>query len=170
MKTEQTVEAEGLNSQLPNRQSFSECPANLQGAGELCFSLWLEVIMCMQRIRENSVTCRLFVAGGSYGVNWLGRKHKNLKICNPESRCNLSSCCGLSEMCFNFETCWISSYRLNFLQTSNRTFDIPLTLSGAVVLRERLNYEEKTRYFVIVQANVSIDLLMAVYATDFGGF
>uniref|UniRef100_A0A8C3IVU8 Protocadherin related 15 n=1 Tax=Chrysemys picta bellii TaxID=8478 RepID=A0A8C3IVU8_CHRPI len=37
--------------------------------------------------------------------------------------------------------------------TSNRTFDIPLTLSGAVVLRERLNYEEKTRYFVIVQAN-----------------
>ncbi|NXR27047.1 PCD15 protein, partial [Cinclus mexicanus] len=38
-------------------------------------------------------------------------------------------------------------------QTSNRTFDIPLTLSGAVVLRERLNYEEKTRYFVIVQAN-----------------
>ncbi|XP_066474848.1 protocadherin-15 isoform X2 [Tiliqua scincoides] len=37
--------------------------------------------------------------------------------------------------------------------TSNGTFDIPLTLSGAVVLRERLNYEEKTRYFVIVQAN-----------------
>ncbi|XP_066047803.1 protocadherin-15 isoform X1 [Chamaea fasciata] len=38
-------------------------------------------------------------------------------------------------------------------KNSNRTFDIPLTLSGAVVLRERLNYEEKTRYFVIVQAN-----------------
>uniref|UniRef100_A0A8B9S7E8 Protocadherin-15 n=1 Tax=Apteryx owenii TaxID=8824 RepID=A0A8B9S7E8_APTOW len=38
-------------------------------------------------------------------------------------------------------------------KTSNRTFDIPLTLSGAVVLRERLNYEEKTRYYVIVQAN-----------------
>ncbi|XP_010119800.1 PREDICTED: protocadherin-15-like, partial [Chlamydotis macqueenii] len=38
-------------------------------------------------------------------------------------------------------------------KTSNKTFDIPLTLSGAVVLRERLNYEEKTRYFVIVQAN-----------------
>nr|XP_025953189.1 protocadherin-15 isoform X5 [Dromaius novaehollandiae] len=38
-------------------------------------------------------------------------------------------------------------------KTSNRTFDIPLTLSGAVVLRERLNYEDKTRYFVIVQAN-----------------
>uniref|UniRef100_W5MH39 Protocadherin-15 n=1 Tax=Lepisosteus oculatus TaxID=7918 RepID=W5MH39_LEPOC len=37
--------------------------------------------------------------------------------------------------------------------TSNRTFDIPLTLSGSVTLRERLNYEEKTRYFVIVQAN-----------------
>ncbi|XP_053548881.1 protocadherin-15 [Bombina bombina] len=37
--------------------------------------------------------------------------------------------------------------------TSNQTFDIPLTLSGTVVLRRRLNYEEKTRYFVIVQAN-----------------
>ncbi|XP_067858865.1 protocadherin-15b [Heptranchias perlo] len=36
---------------------------------------------------------------------------------------------------------------------SSRTFDIPLTLSGAVVLRRRLNYEEKTRYYVIVQAN-----------------
>uniref|UniRef100_A0A3B3QYP7 Protocadherin-15 n=1 Tax=Paramormyrops kingsleyae TaxID=1676925 RepID=A0A3B3QYP7_9TELE len=37
--------------------------------------------------------------------------------------------------------------------TANRTFDIPLTLSGAVVLRERLNYEETTRYLVIIQAN-----------------
>ncbi|XP_039627581.1 protocadherin-15b isoform X1 [Polypterus senegalus] len=37
--------------------------------------------------------------------------------------------------------------------TSNRTFEIPLTLSGAVTLRERLNYEETTRYFVIVQAS-----------------
>ncbi|XP_038629350.1 protocadherin-15b isoform X4 [Scyliorhinus canicula] len=36
---------------------------------------------------------------------------------------------------------------------SGRTFGIPLTLSGAVVLRKRLNYEEKTRYYVIVQAN-----------------
>ncbi|XP_068113953.1 protocadherin-15 [Hyperolius riggenbachi] len=36
---------------------------------------------------------------------------------------------------------------------SNQTFDIPLTLSGAVVLRRRLNYEEKTRYYIIVQAN-----------------
>ncbi|XP_069097078.1 protocadherin-15 [Pleurodeles waltl] len=36
---------------------------------------------------------------------------------------------------------------------SNQTFGIPLTLSGAVVLRRRLNYEEKTRFFVIVQAN-----------------
>lgn len=41
------------------------------------------------------------------------------------------------------------------LQTTNRTFDIPLTLFGAVVLRERLNYEEITRYLVIIQANVS---------------
>ncbi|KAG5262830.1 hypothetical protein AALO_G00279370 [Alosa alosa] len=36
---------------------------------------------------------------------------------------------------------------------TNRTFDIPLTLSGSVVLRERLNYEEITRYLVIIQAN-----------------
>lgn len=40
-------------------------------------------------------------------------------------------------------------------QTANRTFDIPLTLSGSMVLRERLNYEEITRYLVIIQANVS---------------
>ncbi|TRY94253.1 hypothetical protein DNTS_025322 [Danionella cerebrum] len=38
-------------------------------------------------------------------------------------------------------------------QTANRTFNIPLTLSGSVVLRERLNYEEITRYLVIIQAN-----------------
>ncbi|KAF3853613.1 hypothetical protein F7725_014301 [Dissostichus mawsoni] len=37
--------------------------------------------------------------------------------------------------------------------TTNRTFDIPLTLFGSVVLRERLNYEEITRYMVIIQAN-----------------
>jgi len=41
-------------------------------------------------------------------------------------------------------------------QTTNRTFNIPLTLSGSVVLRERLNYEEITRYLVIIQANVSL--------------
>lgn len=41
-------------------------------------------------------------------------------------------------------------------QTTNKTFDIPLTLSGSVVLRERLNYEEITRYLVIIQANVSL--------------
>ncbi|XP_076856743.1 protocadherin-15b isoform X2 [Brachyhypopomus gauderio] len=37
--------------------------------------------------------------------------------------------------------------------TANNTFGIPLTLSGSVVLKERLNYEEITRYLVIVQAN-----------------
>ncbi|XP_056286606.1 protocadherin-15-like [Pseudoliparis swirei] len=37
--------------------------------------------------------------------------------------------------------------------TTNRTFDIPLTLFGAVLLKERLNYEEITRYLVIIQAN-----------------
>lgn len=45
-------------------------------------------------------------------------------------------------------------------QTTNRTFDIPLTLFGAVVLRERLNYEEITRYLVIIQANVSVFALL----------
>ncbi|KAF7668920.1 hypothetical protein LDENG_00276180 [Lucifuga dentata] len=34
-----------------------------------------------------------------------------------------------------------------------KTFDIPLTMLGSVVLRERLNYEEITRYLVIIQAN-----------------
>ncbi|XP_060225350.1 protocadherin-15 isoform X1 [Meriones unguiculatus] len=37
--------------------------------------------------------------------------------------------------------------------TSNDTFEIPLMLTGNVVLRKRLNYEDKTRYYVIVQAN-----------------
>ncbi|XP_012506696.1 PREDICTED: protocadherin-15-like [Propithecus coquereli] len=37
--------------------------------------------------------------------------------------------------------------------TSNDTFEIPLMLTGNVVLRKRLNYEDKTRYFVIIQAN-----------------
>lgn len=46
--------------------------------------------------------------------------------------------------------------KVSSLQTANRTFDIPLTLSGSVVLRERLNYEEITRYLVIIQANVSL--------------
>uniref|UniRef100_A0A668AUC0 Protocadherin-15 n=1 Tax=Myripristis murdjan TaxID=586833 RepID=A0A668AUC0_9TELE len=36
---------------------------------------------------------------------------------------------------------------------ASKTFDIPLTLFGSVVLRERLNYEEITRYLVIIQAN-----------------
>ncbi|XP_065776051.1 protocadherin-15 isoform X6 [Muntiacus reevesi] len=37
--------------------------------------------------------------------------------------------------------------------TSNDTFEIPLMLTGNVVLRKRLNYEDKTRYFIIIQAN-----------------
>uniref|UniRef100_A0A286XM42 Protocadherin-15 n=1 Tax=Cavia porcellus TaxID=10141 RepID=A0A286XM42_CAVPO len=37
--------------------------------------------------------------------------------------------------------------------TSNDTFEIPLMLTGNVVLRKRLNYEDKTQYFVIIQAN-----------------
>uniref|UniRef100_A0A8C6WIB6 Protocadherin-related 15b n=1 Tax=Neogobius melanostomus TaxID=47308 RepID=A0A8C6WIB6_9GOBI len=36
---------------------------------------------------------------------------------------------------------------------SASTFDIPLTLFGSVVLRERLNYEEVTRYLIVIQAN-----------------
>lgn len=42
---------------------------------------------------------------------------------------------------------------------SNDTFEIPLMLTGNVVLRKRLNYEDKTRYYVIIQANVSAGLL-----------
>ncbi|XP_051925278.1 protocadherin-15-like isoform X2 [Hippocampus zosterae] len=37
--------------------------------------------------------------------------------------------------------------------TANGSFDIPLTLFGAVVLRERLNYEDKTRYLLVIRAN-----------------
>ncbi|KAJ8388237.1 hypothetical protein AAFF_G00136080 [Aldrovandia affinis] len=37
--------------------------------------------------------------------------------------------------------------------SSNRTFSIPLTLAGAVLLSERLNYEERTRYLIVVHAN-----------------
>ena len=33
-------------------------------------------------------------------------------------------------------------------------------LAGNVVLRKRLNYEDKTRYYVIIQANVSAGLLL----------
>lgn len=33
-------------------------------------------------------------------------------------------------------------------------------LTGNVVLRKRLNYEDKTRYYVIIQANVSAGLLL----------
>nr|XP_044993073.1 protocadherin-15 isoform X1 [Jaculus jaculus] len=36
---------------------------------------------------------------------------------------------------------------------SNDTFEIPLMLTGNVVLRKRLNYEDKTRYYIIIQAN-----------------
>ncbi|XP_033622508.1 protocadherin-15 isoform X2 [Fukomys damarensis] len=37
--------------------------------------------------------------------------------------------------------------------SSNDTFEIPLMLTGNVVLKKRLNYEDKARYFVLVQAN-----------------
>lgn len=46
-------------------------------------------------------------------------------------------------------------YRLVLFQTSNRTVSVANTLSGYITLAERLNYEEKTRYLVLVQANVS---------------
>ncbi|XP_046690042.1 protocadherin-15a isoform X6 [Silurus meridionalis] len=36
---------------------------------------------------------------------------------------------------------------------SNRTVQVASTLSGNIVLAERLNYEERTRYLIIVQAN-----------------
>ncbi|XP_039994772.1 protocadherin-15-like isoform X5 [Xiphias gladius] len=37
--------------------------------------------------------------------------------------------------------------------TSNRTVSVANTLSGHIILAERLNYEERTRYLVLVQAN-----------------
>ncbi|XP_037394710.1 protocadherin-15a isoform X2 [Pygocentrus nattereri] len=37
---------------------------------------------------------------------------------------------------------------------SNRTVRVASTLSGNIILAERLNYEERTRYLIIVQANV----------------
>nr|XP_023695501.1 protocadherin-15-like isoform X2 [Paramormyrops kingsleyae] len=36
---------------------------------------------------------------------------------------------------------------------SHRMFSIPLAVSGSVILRGRLNYEEKTRYLVLIEAN-----------------
>ncbi|XP_035387701.1 protocadherin-15a isoform X3 [Electrophorus electricus] len=36
---------------------------------------------------------------------------------------------------------------------SNRTVRVASALSGNIILAERLNYEERTRYFIIVQAN-----------------
>lgn len=44
---------------------------------------------------------------------------------------------------------------LSLFQASNRTVSVANTLSGHIILAERLNYEERTRYLVLVQANVS---------------
>eukprot|EP00064_Thunnus_orientalis_P000719 superscaffoldBa00000039_g720 len=38
-------------------------------------------------------------------------------------------------------------------EASNRTVSVANTLSGHIILAERLNYEERTRYLVLVQAN-----------------
>lgn len=59
---------------------------------------------------------------------------------------------------------------LYVFQTANRTFDIPLTLFGSVVLRERLNYEDITRYLVIIQANVSFSLPLLLFFFNLWGF
>uniref|UniRef100_H3C5U4 Protocadherin-related 15a n=1 Tax=Tetraodon nigroviridis TaxID=99883 RepID=H3C5U4_TETNG len=40
---------------------------------------------------------------------------------------------------------------------SNRTVSVGNTLSGYIILAERLNYEERTRYLVVVQANAEQD-------------
>lgn len=51
------------------------------------------------------------------------------------------------------------SYRIRSLclsQESNGTVSVANTLSGNIILAERLNYEERTRYLVVVQANVSV--------------
>lgn len=52
----------------------------------------------------------------------------------------------------------LPSYHINpvsLLQESNGTVSVANTLSGHIILAERLNYEERTRYLVLVQANVS---------------
>ncbi|XP_043110530.1 protocadherin-15a isoform X8 [Puntigrus tetrazona] len=46
-----------------------------------------------------------------------------------------------------------SAVTLKFFIMSNRTVRVSGTLSGNIVLAERLNYEERTRYLIIVQAN-----------------
>lgn len=54
-----------------------------------------------------------------------------------------------------FFSCFLFLNRGFFLsQLSNRTVQVASTLSGNIVLAERLNYEERTRYLIIVQANV----------------
>lgn len=45
-------------------------------------------------------------------------------------------------------------FSVSLSQMSNRTVRVAGTLSGNIVLAERLNYEERTRYLIIVQANV----------------
>lgn len=49
----------------------------------------------------------------------------------------------------------LMSTLLSLFQESNRTVSVGNTLSGHIILAERLNYEERTRYLVVVQANVS---------------
>uniref|UniRef100_A0A8C1LBI5 Protocadherin-related 15a n=1 Tax=Cyprinus carpio TaxID=7962 RepID=A0A8C1LBI5_CYPCA len=47
----------------------------------------------------------------------------------------------------------LQSFSVSLSQMSNRTVRVSGTLSGNIVLAERLNYEERTRYLIIVQAN-----------------
>lgn len=50
----------------------------------------------------------------------------------------------------------VQSFSVSLSQMSNRTVRVFGTLSGNIVLAERLNYEERTRYLIIVQANVRL--------------
>lgn len=51
----------------------------------------------------------------------------------------------------------------SLFQESNSTVSVANTLSGHITLAERLNYEERTRYLVLVQANVSENLSTSAY-------
>uniref|UniRef100_A0A8C1YVH7 Protocadherin-related 15a n=1 Tax=Cyprinus carpio TaxID=7962 RepID=A0A8C1YVH7_CYPCA len=54
----------------------------------------------------------------------------------------------------NFQTAmFYLKFFVSLSQMSNRTVRVAGTLSGNIVLAERLNYEERTRYLIIVQAN-----------------
>lgn len=59
--------------------------------------------------------------------------------------------------------CFFLNHGVFLFQLSNRTVQVASTLSGNIVLAERLNYEERTRYLIIVQANVRTFIIILCY-------